>query len=288
MSGCVECEILCACGGVRVLPFDDWTACHDACGSVMLDVLRDAHIRCIPEPRSIFSSLIPARVLMANGQPPAIIADAAVDMALPATETRRGVSQGQRTQPLQRHLVDFKCIYGGGGCYRTARARDEQSGAVAERAHVEWPAYQRAARELDSRFHHPRTPVYDRLLSFGQVRCLVLGAYGEGSPDVHHFLRAAAQQRASRSWRRQGSRTQSEAYGVWLQVYRRDIGVAAVREHARLRLRRVPLIGVDRAVLRARGVQRHRQVVGQWEDGTRRDDFLAFQAFGGGLGAGAA
>ena len=66
------------------------------------------------------------------------------------------------------------------------------------------------------------------------------------------------------------------------------MGVAAVREHARLRLRRIPLIGVDRAVLRARGVQRHRLVVGQWEDGTRRDDFLAFQALGGGRAAGAA
>ena len=66
------------------------------------------------------------------------------------------------------------------------------------------------------------------------------------------------------------------------------MGVAMVREHARLRLRRVPLIGVDRAVLRARGVQRHRQVIGQWEDGTRRDDFHAFQALGGGRAAGAA
>ena len=66
------------------------------------------------------------------------------------------------------------------------------------------------------------------------------------------------------------------------------MGIAAVREHARLRLRRVPLIGVDRAVLRARGVQRHRQVIGHWEDGTRRDDFLAIQVLGGGRAAGAA
>lgn len=246
----------------------------------MLDILRDAGIRCIPEPRSIFASLIPAQVLLANGQPPAIIADAAVDMALPAAETRRGVRQGQRTQPLQRHLVDFKCIFGGGGCYRTPRARDEQSGAVAERAHTEWPAYQRAARDLDNRFHHPRTPVYDRLQSFGQLRCLVFGAYGEGSPDVHHFLEAAALQRASTSWRRQGSRSQSEAYGIYLQMYRRDMGVAAVREQARLRLKRVPFIGVDRAALRARGTQRHRTVVGHWEDGTRRDDFYAMQSLG--------
>ena len=58
------------------------------------------------------------------------------------------------------------------------------------------------------------------------------------------------------------------------------MGVAAVREQARLRLKRVPFIGVDRAALRARGTQRHRTVVGHWEDGTRRDDFYAMQSLG--------
>ena len=58
--------------------------------------------------------------------------DAAVDLALPPAATRRYVQQGRTPQPLTRHLVDFKSIMAGGDIYRCARARDEQSGAVAE------------------------------------------------------------------------------------------------------------------------------------------------------------
>lgn len=37
-----------------------------------------------------------------------------------------------------------------------------------------------------------RHRVMDRLLSHGQVRALVFGAHGEGSPDVHHCIEASA------------------------------------------------------------------------------------------------
>ena len=104
--------------------------------------------------------------------------------------------------------------------------------------------YQRSARELDTRFYAPpQTPVHDRLLSFGQIRCLVFGAYGEASPDVHHSITAAATRRAQRSWRHLGARSQHEARAFFLQGYRRDVGMAVVREHARVRLARVPFIG---------------------------------------------
>ena len=36
---------------------------------------------------------------------------------------------------MQRWLFDVKIIFGGNGLYQCLRARDEQSGAVAERAH---------------------------------------------------------------------------------------------------------------------------------------------------------
>ena len=66
--------------------------------------------------------------------------------------------------PVPRHLVDFKTIYAGGSVYREPRARDDQSGAVALRAHRVHPAYERAAGGLDTRFYTaPLTPVMDRL-----------------------------------------------------------------------------------------------------------------------------
>ena len=91
------------------------------------------------------------------------VPDAAVDLALPPAATRRYVQQGHTPQPLTRHLVDFKSIMAGGDIYRCARARDEQSGAVAERAHRVHPDDLRAARSLDTQFYAaPATQVMDR------------------------------------------------------------------------------------------------------------------------------
>ena len=145
---------------------------------------------------------------------------------------------------------------------------------MAERAHQEWSVYQRSARELDTRFHAaPRTPVMDRLLSFGQVRVMAFGAYGEGSPDVHHALTAAARAHAETTWRVFGARTRDEAYSYWLQRYRRDMGMAVVREMARHRLRRVPFIGVQRRFVEER-LRAHRP----FGDRGRIGDFFAHQA----------
>ena len=51
---------------------------------------------------------------------------------------------------MQRWLFDVKTIFGGNGLYQCPRARDEQSGAVAERAH-------RCAEEYASRRRARRT-----------------------------------------------------------------------------------------------------------------------------------
>lgn len=257
------------------LPFDGWTACHDGCGEAVLQMFRDSGVRMVGEPSSIFSSLIPAAVLLARDQPPAIIPDSIADLALPPSVTARGVRQAQRTEPSRQHLIDFKCAHAGNQDYTARRGREDQSGAVAHRAHREWATYTRSARELDTRFHAPRTPVYDRLCSFGRVRCLVFGAYGEASPDVHHCIRAAARRRAEREWRLLGARTEAEAYACFMQQYRRDVGLAAVREHARLRLSRVPFIGVSHEVVAARGDQRRRAPVRYARDASA---FYAFQA----------
>ena len=77
-------------------------------------------------------------------------------------------------------------------------------------------------------------------MSHGQVRALVFGAHGEGSPDVHHSIEASARQRARQTWRSFGARTEEEAYGYWVQQFRRLMGVTIVREFARLRIQRVP------------------------------------------------
>ena len=61
------------------------------------------------------------------------------------------------------------------------------------------------------------------------------------------------------TWRGFGARTEEEAYGYWVQQFRRLMGVTIVREFARLRIRRVPFLGVPREFVRDRA--RGRRVV---------------------------
>ena len=121
----------------------------------------------------------------------------------------------------------MKAVYGATSRYQCPRARDEQSGAVAERAHRCAGEYLRAAREADRKYSAPGTnPILDRLRSFGQTRGLAFGAYGEASPD--------------------GARTQEEARSFIVSSLRRRLGLVICREFARHRIRRVPYIGVPR------------------------------------------
>ena len=60
----------------------------------------------------------------------------------------------------------------------------------------------------------------DRLQSFGRVRGLVFGQYGEWSEDVDSLLEVAATAAARRDWRMRGNRTMEEARGIYIALYR--------------------------------------------------------------------
>ena len=140
------------------------------------------------------------------------------------------------------------------------------------------PAYERAAGGLDTRFYTaPLTPVLDRLNQHGRVRALVFGNHGEASPDVHHFIAAAARKLARSTWVRLGARSEDEAYGCHVQRFRRDVGIAVAREFTRYRLLRVPLIGVPRAVVRDRHAGR-REARAVPAEGPMQADFFRHQA----------
>ena len=98
------------------------------------------------------------------------------------------------------------------------------------------------------------------------------------------MIQACAQRRAQREWRALGARSQAEAYGVIVGGLRRFVGVSIAREFARHRLRRVPLVGVPRALLDARrqALRGGRMVVmegsGERERRFTAQDFYAAQA----------
>ena len=219
--------------GLAALPGAPFTDCHDAIAHELWRILMEAGVHVDVEPRGIFTMLIPTQVLLQPGPTPGAVPDAAIDIAMAAPATARNATAGARL-PMQRWLFDVKTIFGGNGLYQCPRARDEQSGAVAERAHRCAGEYLSAARAADRQYSAPGTnPILDRLRSFGQTRGLAFGAYGEASPDVHALLTVAADGLAARQWRDMGARTQEEGRSFIVSSLRRRLGLVICREFAR-------------------------------------------------------
>ena len=174
---------------------------------------------------------------------------------MPPALTARNSRGGRNRLPSRVLLWDVKTIHGGGYWYDSARAREDQSGAVASRAHdvnggPSGGKYAAHARALDFQlWGRGDTRIASRLASFTQVRGLVFGAYGEASADVHSLIELAAHALARKHWRSAGARNEAEARSFWVGLCRRRIGVAATRAMARHRIRRTVFIGVPRAVL---------------------------------------
>ena len=118
----------------------------------------------------------------------------------------------------------------------------------AERAH-------RCARRTGSTARQAPTPSSTGCARSARARLthgLAFGAYGEASPNVHALLTVVADGLAARQWRDMGARTQEEARSFIVSSLRRRLGLVICREFARHRIRRVPYIGVPRAVVERR------------------------------------
>ena len=68
---------------------------------------------------------------------------------------------------------------------------------------------------------------------------------------MHAFVRAVGRLRAERMWRVWGARSREEATSFFTSITRRVLGVTALREMARHRLRRLSQVGVPRARVEA-------------------------------------
>eukprot|EP00966_Prymnesium_polylepis_P050822 1176819-Prymnesium_polylepis.1 len=180
-----------------------------------------------------------------------IIPDACFRLAFPAAAEAPAALAPTASSPT---LFDVKTIHAGGGTYLSAAARTHRCGAVAQRARSVDTDYQRKARHLDAepavRRHNggSTTAVLGTLRALGNVRALVFGQYGEASADVHSLLRAAAKSAAASAGRQSGapSGALSRLTALFAAQLRRAWGVTAVREMARHRLARIPLIGATR------------------------------------------
>ena len=82
-----------------------------------------------------------------------------------------------------------------------------------------------------------------KLASFGRVRGLVFGAYGEASEDVHHLVHALADSYGGRTWAHAGFRDPDEARASAARKLYRSWGLMAMRANARLKLFNLTYVG---------------------------------------------
>ena len=254
-----------------------WDVQHDSLAYRLLNDLQQLGERVDWAPKRIFAHLIAPQHGGRRGGAKNIVPD--LRMWLPIDGPEREV------------LYDLKTVHVGASVYMNAhlrgRGRCLSAKARADRVPLE---YRKHADEIDvhnrnADFHPPGVPRWDgtppgpvrRLLdSFPPVRGLCVGAFSEASPAVDQLLQAVAERASITTWRELGARTPKEAKAHYVASLRRNLGVSAMRENARLVLYRVEAL---RAPLGAAG--REQVDKNEWQRSSYVRTAVAYDALSG-------
>ena len=153
----------------------------------------------------------------------------------------------QAAGPMQSVLVELKTLHYAPTTYPTC---EERCAAVERRAGRIGAEYLGRARALDRRWHHTlpdsQGPIETRLRTYGEVRGLVFGSWGEASPDVSWLLAEAADIGVSRSRAfcpADDEDAPNALKAKFAGTLRRRWGMMALRANARLLLERLSFVG---------------------------------------------
>ena len=193
--------------------------------------MREMQIRATTEVYGLFAALIPqaGRALL-DSQPKRKRQGLVPDFLVYAPEG-----------PNRTCLMELKTLHFGTSTYPLSATRCEavrvRAGAIGGEN----------AAKVDERYcgtpQGEVGPVRRQLLSYGTVRGLVFGAWGEASSDAHELLHLLAKKGAQVRWREMGSPDEASAVGCLAWLLRRRWGMTALRENARLKLDRMAYVG---------------------------------------------
>ena len=243
-------------------PGGDWLRAHNSWLATVFADCAFAGLRVSGELQGLFRACIPLR------------ADRDAFDQRPWS-TRRGivpdgmVTAGLNGGAVRDYLLECKFVHWGVSTYTRAdiEHRDRYR-SVARRAEDVPHEYVAKAARMDARHCGtvPATrpgPVETRLISYGEVKPLVVGHYAEVSAFVEKLAGVAAAAGAVKYWRMMRCRDPDAAYGVVLQMLRRSWGMAAFRENARLVVRRLTWVRDARAPALVVNMARDRDRMGR-------------------------
>ena len=119
--------------------------------------------------------------------------------------------------------------------------------AVNKRSGLLQGEYKRKAREADGIYggQDPDNagPVERKLAQFGEIVGLVVGAFGEGSDDVHYLIQQLAENRASATGIRRGREASDAEIGILVGQIRRSLSTTFVKAQVQCLLSRMDCVG---------------------------------------------
>ena len=148
-------------------------------------------------------------------------------------------------------LHELKIISSSKTRYNPHRQGQEAMKAVDKRANELNAEYIKKARNTDQKYcgtvQGTTGPVETKLGTLGEVKGVVVGAFGEGSEDLHSLIHHLAVSRVRvagpQKGRRGQMRTEEAELALTTSFLRRTLSVVGVRAQARLLLGRLEMIG---------------------------------------------
>ena len=222
-----------------MLPGDGFRSQHDSIKWQVLDDLRDMGMPSSPEAYGIFAPHLPQVARDHYDRLPKRKRQGIVPDLLVTCRPRP-------TEPCRPLLAEVKTLHYGPSTYPESAERCRGVKRRAARIHAE---YLQKARTLDRRWWGTapdvQGPVEIKLRSFGEVRGLIFGSWGEASADVDWLLSEAVAVGARRHRRvRVAEDDEPDRLQQLLSgMLRRRWGMAALRANARLLLDRLAYVG---------------------------------------------
>ena len=245
-------EIMCA-----QLPGDSWRWRHDAVKLCIINICNDSKIRADAEVFGLFRDLIPPELVQEGGE-------------LQYGRQRVGLTPDlllriPTPDGVTDQLGEVKAMSAGVSRYPSGRVEKQ-----ADRRARELPAtYRRPLERLDqARGTAPGAtgPLVTRLQGYGELLCLVAGAWADCSTHLHELIVKCAESRVAHLCRSTGRPELEGQLGTITGQYRRLMSSCIVRAQAQCLMSRVGVISPE-----ARVAARRREVAGRLERELREE-----------------
>ena len=216
-----------------VLPGDSWRTKHDKVKSAIHRMCGWSRLPAMCEVFGLFAHHIPQEGLnrMERGRRrQAMVPDYRLILPSP-------------TEGTVTRLAELKVI----NCCPSRYQVGARERAVDRRANLLPGEYRKKARDVDRRYvgtpEGEVGPVERKLEQYGDLQGLVVGAFGEGSDDLHNLVQVMAESRVRAMGLARGRPGTETELGVVVGQVRRRISVASVSAQAECLLARLSYVG---------------------------------------------